>query len=351
LNILIATDAWHPQINGVVRTLDTTARTLRDLGHRVRVVSPADFGKLPNPLYPEISLALPWPHRVDALIRSFRPDCLHIATEGPIGHVFRRHCRVRGWNFTTSYHTKFPEYLQTLAGVPERWPYRILRWFHNGASAVMVSTPSLEGDLKARGFTAPLRRWSRGVDLNQFQPQPKGPSEFPRPILLYVGRVSAEKGLEDFLKLNVPGTKVVVGDGPSKEELTRRYPDAKFLGYRRGADLATAYAAADLFVFPSRTDTFGIVMIEAMACGLPVAAYPVTGPIDIVTRPELGALDDDLGRAVERALAFGDPKACAAEARRYTWENSTDQFLSNLVPVRSGRGGNLFGPESHSVSE
>ncbi len=349
MNILIATDAWHPQINGVVRTLDTTARTLRAFGHAVRVVSPDDFDQLPNPLYPEIPLALPWPHRVDTLARQFRPDCVHIATEGPIGHMVRRHCRMRGWSFSTSYHTKFPEYLNALAGVPEPWSYRVLRWFHNGASSVMVSTPSLEADLKARGFTAPIRRWSRGVDLKLFQPIPKGPSHFPRPILLYVGRVSAEKGLEDFLKLNVPGTKVVVGDGPAKDELARRYPDAKFLGYRKGAALAAEYAAADLFVFPSRTDTFGIVMIEAMACGLPVAAYPVTGPIDIVTRPELGALDDDLARAVERALESGVPSACTEAAGRYTWERCSEQFLSNLVPVKSRRPVRLFSPQSHFV--
>lgn len=349
MNILIATDAWHPQINGVVRTLDTTARTLRAFGHAVRVVSPDDFDQLPNPLYPEIPLALPWPHRVDTLARQFHPDCVHIATEGPIGHMVRRHCRLRSWNFSTSYHTKFPEYLNALAGVPEPWSYSVLRWFHNGASSVMVSTPSLEADLKGRGFTAPIRRWSRGVDLKLFQPRPKEPSPWQRPILLYVGRVSTEKGLEDFLKLNRPGTKVVVGDGPAKGELSHRYPDVKFLGYRKGTALAAEYAAADLFVFPSRTDTFGIVMIEAMACGLPVAAYPVTGPIDIVTRPELGALDNELAKAIDRALLSGNPSVCTDAASQYTWESCSKQFLANLVPVKSRRLGNLFCPESHSV--
>ncbi len=350
MNLLVATDAWHPQVNGVVRTLDTTARRLRELGHRVRIVSPDDFSRLPNPLYPEIPLALPWPHRVAALVARFPPDCVHISTEGPIGQAMRRFCRLRGWRFTTSYHTKFPEYLHAMAGVPERWSYRVLRWFHNGAARTMVATPSLEADLKSRGFTAPMARWSRGVDLGLFQPTPGKPISVERPVLLYVGRVSREKGLDDFLRLERPGTKVVVGDGPAREELAARYPATRFLGYRKGAALAAEYAAADLFVFPSRTDTFGIVMIEAMACGLPVAAYPVTGPIDIVTRPELGALDDDLGRAVDRALAQGVPKECAAEARRYTWENSTSQFLANLVPIRLGGPRQLFGPATQSTT-
>ncbi len=345
MNLLIATDAWHPQVNGVVRTLDMTAHRLRELGHRVRIVSPDDFSRLPNPLYPEIPLALPWSHRVAALIARFPPDCVHVATEGPIGQAVRRFCRLRGWQFTTSYHTKFPEYLQAMAGVPERWSYHVLRWFHNGAARTMVATPSLEADLKSRGFSAPMARWSRGVDLDLFRPATTKPQAIERPVLLYVGRVSTEKGLDDFLRLDRPGTKVVVGDGPAREELAARYPAARFLGYRKGAALAAEYAAADLFVFPSRTDTFGIVMIEAMACGLPVAAYPVTGPIDIVTRPELGALDEDLGRAIHRALASGVPAECAIEARRYTWENSTRQFLTNLVPVDPCVPGRSFGPE------
>jgi glycosyltransferase involved in cell wall biosynthesis len=217
--------------------------------------------------------------------------------------------------------------------VPEGVTYRILRWFHNGSSALMVATPSLEADLRRRGFTAPMRRWSRGVDLGLFRPRPPGATPHPRPVLLYVGRVSAEKGVEDFLRLKSAGTKLVIGDGPARADLERRYPEAVFLGYRKGEDLAECYAAADLFVFPSRTDTFGIVLIEALACGVPVAAYPVTGPADIVTRPELGALDDDLGAAVERALRTGDRAACAAEGRTYTWENCTRQFLGNLVPI------------------
>ena len=331
--VLIATDAWHPQVNGVVRSLDTTARTLRTWGHAVEVIEPTAFAAYPVPFYPEIRLALPRPGRVYDRVRRFRPDFVHVATEGPLGLLVRRFCRNRGWRFTTSYHTRFPEYLKELARVP-LWPtYRFLRWFHDGAGAMQVATPSLEKELTGRGFRAPIRRWSRGVDLRIFHPRPKPADGYPRPVLLYVGRVSAEKGLDDFLSLKVPGTKVVVGDGPAREELRAKYPEAVFLGYKKGEELAEVYAAADLFVFPSKTDTFGIVLIEALASGLPVAAYPATGPLDIVTDETCGALDDDLGKAVGRALTTGDPAACAAAGRRYTWENCTRQFVENLVPV------------------
>jgi glycosyltransferase involved in cell wall biosynthesis len=340
--ILIATDAWHPQVNGVVRTLDTTARTLRAGGHQVEVVEPSAFRQVGVPFYPEIRLALPSPGRVYDRVRRFKPDHVHVSTEGPLGQLVRRYCRLRGWRFSTSYHTKFPEYLRELARVPEGLTYRVLRWFHNASSALMVATPSLEADLKRRGFTAPMRRWSRGVDLSQFRPRPKGDSPYPRPVLLSVGRVSAEKGIEDFLRLQTAGTKLVVGDGPARVELAKRYPEAVFLGYRKGEALGECYAQADLFVFPSRTDTFGIVLIEALASGLPVAAYPVTGPVDIITRPELGALDGDLGAAVETALRTGNPAACAEEGRTYTWENCTRQFVGNLVPVAAGK--NLAAP-------
>ncbi|OWK36620.1 glycosyltransferase family 4 protein [Fimbriiglobus ruber] len=334
--ILIATEAWHPQVNGVVRTLDTTVRTLRGWGHVVDVLEPSSFWTIPVPFYPEIRVCLPRPGRVYDRIRRFRPDDVHISTEGPLGRLVRRYCLNRGWRFSTSYHTRFPEYLAELARVPERWSYHVLRQFHNRAGALMVATPSLQLELKARGFTAPMCRWSRGVDLTLFRPHPHphGDSPYPRPVLLYVGRVSAEKGIEDFLRLSTPGTKVVVGDGPARADLERRYPAAKFLGYRKGEALAACYAMADLFVFPSKTDTFGLVTIEALACGVPVAAYPVTGPKDIITHDALGALDHDLGAAVERALRTGNRAACIAEGRSYTWENCTRQFLENLVPVR-----------------
>jgi glycosyltransferase involved in cell wall biosynthesis len=239
-----------------------------------------------------------------------------------------------GWGFTTSYHTRFPEYLKRLAWVPERITYRFLKWFHGPSGAMMVATPSLERELVSRGFRPPIRRWSRGVDLGIFRPRAKVDAGYTRPVLLYVGRVSHEKGIADFLKLKTTGTKLVVGDGPARSSLEKEYPEAVFLGYRKGQSLGEVYASADLFVFPSKTDTFGVVVIEALASGLPVAAYPVTGPMDIITRDELGALDNDLGKAVERALATGNPAACAIEGASYTWENCTRQFLANLVPAK-----------------
>lgn len=332
--ILIATDAWHPQVSGVVRTLDTTAKLLREWGHAVEVIEPTGFPSFPVPFYPEIPLCTMRPGRIYERVWNFRPDRVHISTEGPLGFWVRRFCRRMGWRFSTSYHTRFPEYLKRLARVPEGITYRFLKRFHGASSCMMVATPSLEKELQSRGFTPPIRRWSRGVDLGIFRPRPKLGMNYPRPLLLYVGRVSHEKGIDDFLKLKTAGTKIVVGDGPARATLEREHRDAVFLGYRKGEPLGEVYSVADLFVFPSRTDTFGIVVIEALASGLPVAAYPVTGPMDIVTRPELGALDDDLGRAVEQAWKSGKPEACAAEGARYTWENCTQQFLGNLVPVK-----------------
>ncbi len=332
--ILIATDAWHPQVNGVVRTLDTTVRTLRAAGHTVEVVEPSAYRQVGVPFYPEIRLALTLPRHVERRVREFRPDHVHVSTEGPLGLIVRRYCLRQRWAFTTAYHTRYPEYLKELARVPEAWGYAALRRFHNAAGAMMVATPSLESELTARGFTVPIRRWSRGVEASTFHPRDRGESPDPRPVQLYVGRVSAEKGVEDFLKLATPGTKVVVGDGPARADLERRYPAAKFLGYRKGEALGACYATADVFVFPSRTDTFGLVIVEALASGVPVAAYPVTGPIDIVTRPELGCLHDDLETAVAGALATGRRDACLAEAAKYTWEHCTAQFVANLVPLR-----------------
>jgi len=331
--ILIITDAWYPQVNGVVRTLDTTARTLRKFGHTVEVIEPSTHAKIPVPFYPEIRLALPWPHSLRARLLRFRPDHIHIATEGTLGTLTRWHCMSIGWRFTTSYHTKFPEYMARLMSFPADWTYRLLRRFHNRGAQMMVATPSLEADLRSAGFTVPIARWSRGVDPVIFRPMAKTETANPRPVMLYVGRVSAEKGVEDFLKLRTPGTKLIVGDGPARADLERRYPDAKFLGYRDGEALTACYSAADLFVFPSQTDTFGLVVVEALACGVPVAAYPATGPKDILSHDGLGAIDADLGRAVERALQTGNRDACLAEAKKYTWEACTRQFESNLVTV------------------
>jgi glycosyltransferase involved in cell wall biosynthesis len=271
-------------------------------------------------------------------MQAFSPDVIHIATEGPIGLAVRLFCRRRRFFFTTSYHTKFPEYLREMLFLPAGLSYGFMRWFHRRSSAIMVATQSLEKELRQRGFRPPIKRWSRGVDLELFHPRLKNHFEFPRPILLYVGRVSKEKGIESFLKLDSPGTKVIVGDGPIRERLERQYPQAKFLGYRRGVSLAECYASADLFVFPSKTDTFGLVIIEALASGIPVAAYPVDGPIDIVTQPNVGSLHDDLGKAVNSALSNSDPKKCEALGRQYTWENCTRQLLGNFVGVRTGKG-------------
>lgn len=337
LRILLATDAWRPQVNGVVRTWETSISRLRELGHAVAVIEPNLFPGMPCPLYPEIRLCLPMQSQIVQMINAFEPDVIHIATEGPIGLAVRLYCRRRGLSFTTSYHTKFPEYLQEMVFLPASISYGYMRWFHRRSSAIMVATPSLEKELHHRGFSPPLKRWSRGVDLELFRPRPKTLFQFPRPILLYVGRVSKEKGIEDFLRLDVPGTKVIVGDGPIRERLEKHYPRAKFLGYRRGVALAECYAGADLFVFPSKTDTFGLVLIEALASGIPVAAYPVVGPIDIVTQTNVGAMDVDLGRAVTRALQVGDPEACAQLGRQYTWENCTNQLLANFVVNQTQR--------------
>jgi glycosyltransferase involved in cell wall biosynthesis len=331
--ILLATDAWRPQVNGVVRTLETSIHHLRARGHEVAVIHPGLFATIRNPLYPEIRLAWPGRRLVTRLVREFQPDVVHVATEGPVGLVVRALCLRNRWRFTTSYHSKFPEYLQELARVPIRWSYAFLRWFHAPSAAVMVSTPSLEAELAGRGFRN-LRRWSRGVDLGLFYPRPKTWAHYPRPVLLYAGRVSKEKSVDEFLSVRHPGTKIVVGDGPAREGLQKAFPDAVFLGYRKGEALAEAYANADVFVFPSKTDTFGLVLIEALASGIPVAAYPVVGPIDIVTEPGTGALDSDLGRAIERALATGDSEACVRHARTFTWERSTDQLVANFVPVQ-----------------
>lgn len=265
-------------------------------------------------------------------IEALDPDAIHIATEGPLGHLARRHCQARDLPFTTSFHTLFPEYLHARWRLPMGLTYGFLRRFHGAAACTMVATPSIEASLRSHGFRH-IRRWSRGVDTTLFRPRSKDFLPYPRPISLYVGRIAVEKSIEDFLALKLPGTKVVVGDGPQKGDLQRRYPDAVFLGVKRGEDLACHYAAADVFVFPSRTDTFGLVMLEALAAGVPVAAYPVPGPLDVIHGSGAGALADDLGQAVEQALAVA-PTRCREYAEAYSWANSAHQFLSNVVQLR-----------------
>jgi glycosyltransferase involved in cell wall biosynthesis len=332
LRILLATDAWHPQVNGVVRTWETSIRHLQRRGHEVSVLEPSQFPSVPAPRYPEIRLGYPRRRTVERTLREFRPDVVHIATEGPVGLGIRAACRRHRFRFTTSYHSKFPEFLNHLLHVPVGWTYRYMRWFHSASSGVFVSTPALEAELAGHGFRN-MRRWSRGIDLSLFRPYPKSWT-YPRPVALYAGRVSREKNLEAFLSIDAPGTKVVVGDGPIRETLAAKYPKAVFLGYRSGAALAEAYSNADVFVFPSTTDTFGLVMIEAMACGVPVAAYPVVGPVDVVTAPGVGALNADLATAMAEALRTGDRVACVRHAGTFSWETCTDQLLAGFLPVR-----------------
>lgn len=329
--IAIVTDAWAPQVNGVVRTLRATIGELEARGHTVLVISPDRFPSLPCPTYPEIRLALATTGQVGRLFDAFGPSAVHIATEGPLGLAARRHCRRRGWRFTTAYHTQFPAYVAKRTRLPERCFWRYVRWFHAPAEQVMVATASIRAELAAHGLKK-VHGWSRGVDLKQFTPRAAPPPAFadlPRPILLYVGRVAVEKNIEAFLETRYVGTKVVVGDGPALSALKARYPTAHFLGAKSGAELAGCYAGADVLVFPSRTDTFGLVMIEALACGTPVAALPVAGPVDIVT-DAVGALSFDLARAIDAAL-FCERADCAALGSSYSWAAATDQFLAGLV--------------------
>jgi len=301
-------------------------------GHQVVFVTPELFRSFPCPTYPEIRLAVrPYP-KLARIIQDNQPCAIHIATEGPLGWAARRFCLRRGVPFTTAYHTKFPEYIQARFRVPLPLSYSVVRRFHARSSAVMVATPSIQNELEKRGFQN-IRRWGRGVDTNQFQPGEKLLfAHLPGPIFLYVGRVAVEKNIQAFLDCDLPGSKVVVGDGPQLEEMKRRYPKVTFTGAKRGAELAAHYAAADVFVFPSRTDTFGLVLLEALASGLPVAAYPVPGPLDVIGHDSgAGILHEDLRTAALEALKL-DPVACRAFALKFSWQASTQQFLSNLKP-------------------
>ena len=331
--ITIVTDAWLPQMNGVVRTLTTTCAILRDRGHEVQVISPDLFASMPCPTYPEIRLAMPRPGAVGAMIAQFGADAVHISTEGPLGLAARRYCLAQDRPFTTAYHTQFPDYVAQRTGLPASWLWRYIQWFHGPAQRIMVATPSIREELAKRGLTR-HHHWSRGVDLGCFSPDAPQPLDYvrlPRPIQLYVGRVAVEKNIEAFLANSYPGSKVVVGDGPSLPDLRARFPEAHFLGRKSGRELAGCYAGADVFVFPSRTDTFGLVMIEALACGTPVAGYPVPGPNDIID-PKVGATSQQLDRAIGAAL-FSDTADCIAHAREYSWDVATDQFLAGLCAL------------------
>jgi glycosyltransferase involved in cell wall biosynthesis len=338
LKITIATDAWEPQTNGVVTTLKATIETLGQLGHEVRVISPQGLASIPAPSYPEIRLAIAPGFHIAREIKSYRPHAIHIATEGPIGVSMRRYCRRHGLPFTTSYHTRYPEYLNARWPIPLSVSYAWLRRFHGAAARTFVSSNSLRTQLSSKGFRH-LHQWQRGVDLQLFRPlNAQLPAELaglPRPIMAYMGRVAVEKNIDAFLRLQLPGTKLIIGNGPARGALSERHPDALFIGYRFGDELATMLSAADVFVFPSLTDTFGLAMIEALACGVPVAAFPVPGPNDVIEPGVTGVLNEDLAAAIRSALLL-DRQVCAERAKAFTWEAATEQFLEGLEPIPAG---------------
>jgi len=330
VKILLVTDAWEPQVNGVVRTLKTTARELTAMGHEVRFLTPLEFRTFPCPTYPEIALSLLPGAKVARRIREFDPDVLHIATEGPLGMAARRFALRNEFPFTTAYHTRFPEYVHARLRIPLSWSYAWLRWFHGESRAVMAPTQVVVDDLVANGFEN-VRLWSRGVDHDMFRPQPSRRLDSAHPIYLYVGRVAVEKNVEAFLELDLPGSKWVVGSGPALASIQANYPAVNYLGVLERDDLAKVYAAADVFVFPSKTDTFGLVLLEAMACGLPVAAYPVTGPRDVLGDSKAGVMHEDLRTACLEALKLRREDALA-RAALFTWRAATEQFFGHLHP-------------------
>jgi glycosyltransferase involved in cell wall biosynthesis len=327
MKICIATDAWHPQVNGVVTTLTKTIATLRESGHTTLTITPDDFKTIPCPTYPEIRLSAVSRSSLLEQLEKFRPNAIHIATEGPIGWATRGACKKNGLAFTTSYHTRFPEYVKMRFPIPLPWSYWVVKKFHGAASRTMAA-PTLIDELHARKFNN-LVPWSRGVDTLLFKPRPKNYLSARRPVFLYVGRVAVEKNLPAFLDLDLPGSKFVVGDGPQMDEYRKKYPDVHFAGAKKGQELASHMAAADVFVFPSLTDTFGVVLLEAMASGIPVAAFPVTGPEYIIKNGINGIISDDLKKAALEALDIPS-ETCIREAAKYSWKNCTRQFLNNL---------------------
>ena len=347
MRLTIVTDAWAPQVNGVVTTLTRTVRGLQALGVDVEVITPQGFASIPCPSYPEIRLAIFPGAEVQRRLLANDPDAVHIATEGPLGMAARRCCLDQGWQFSTSYHTRFPEYLSARWPLPEEWTYAWLRRFHGAAARTMVGTPSMRRELTARGFKH-LVEWTRGVDSELFQPKvpqrqlPWGRERTERPVLMYVGRVAVEKNIAAFLDLPYAADKVVVGDGPALAALRQAHPAVVWTGFLAGENLAGAVAQADCVVFPSRTDTFGLVMLEAMACGVPVAAFPVTGPCDVVTPGVTGELHEDLAMAVRGALRLDRHGVAAAVAGRQ-WSAATAQFLGHLAPTREARVARMLG--------
>ncbi len=340
MKIMIVTDAWEPQVNGVVRTLKQTRTELVRIGHEVEIITPAEFQTIPCPTYPDISLSLFPGKKVVQRIREFAPDAIHIATEGPLGLSARAYAVKNKLPFSTAYHTRFPEYVKARIGVPLAWTYAFLRWFHGPSMAVMAPTIVVKNDLEKFGFTNVVL-WSRGVDLDIFKPQDSKVLNSSHPIFLYVGRVAIEKNINAFLEIDLPGSKWVVGDGPAMSGIKQKYPKVNYLGVLNQYELAKVYAAADVFVFPSKTDTFGLVLLEALACGTPVAAFPVTGPIDVLGSSPAGAMNEDLREACISALKI--PREVArAHAEKFSWKAASEQFAEHLKPVPS--------PEIHATA-
>lgn len=331
MRIAIVSDAWRPQINGVVRTIETVSQLLGAQGHDVEVFGPDRFHTLPCPTYPEIRLSLFPSARLAHMLKLFAPDAIHLVTEGPLGWAARAFCLKRNIPFTTAYHTRFPEYVHARIRLPVSWSYALVRRFHAPSAGVLVVAQTIRDELSGRGFRN-LVPWSRGVDITAFKPRIEDAHREERPIWLYAGRVAIEKNIKAFLDLDLPGTKWVVGGGPQLAALKRQYGNIQFFGSVDTEELSMRYAQADCFVFPSRTDTFGLVMVEALASGVPVAGYPVPGPLDIVTVPGVGAIDEDL-RIACLAAATGDPEACRRHAETFTWEKCAAQFLAALQPI------------------
>jgi len=327
--IAIVTDAWHPQVNGVVRTLSAMCEGLAEVGHETAVFGPDRYRTIPCPGYPAIRLAIGAGRWLGRQLAAFAPHAVHIATEGPLGLAARAFCLKRDWPFTSAYHTRFPEYLYARCGMPLAWSYAALRRFHAPSRGVMVATQTMRRELAERGFDR-LVAWTRGVDTGLFRPGCEPAVELPRPVFLYIGRVAVEKNLPAFLDLDLPGSKLVVGDGPSLAAMKRRYPQVHFAGAQSGEALVRHYAAADVMVLPSRTETFGLVLLEALACGVPVAAFPSAGPIDVIGNSGAGVIDEDLRRAACAALDIPRER-CLAHAGRFSWQASIDQFIGHLA--------------------
>ena len=346
MKLLLVTDAWHPQVNGVVRTLEHTTQELVKMGYQIQVVHPSLFRTVPCPIYPEIRLAIDCGGKLQRIVDAHEPDAVHIATEGPLGLAARWLCVKRDWPFTASFHTRFAEYFHARIRLPVRLTYRAQRWFYRPASRVMVGTPSIERTLQHWGLqnTVP---WTRGVDTELFRPLPDVTPAYPEPIYLCVGRLAVEKNLDAFLRLELPGTKLIVGDGPARKALQRRYPQAVFAGTHHGEALVRMYAQADVLVFPSLTDTFGLVLLEALACGVPIAAFPVPGPLDVIGNHPVGCLDRDLKKACEAALQISKPR-CREFALPFSWSHCAALFASYLQPMHQSR--RLIGAEKRSAA-